>query len=112
MDATDDEFNYIDSFFKRVLDEDKHLCNSAQRNLNAGVFVNGELHPMLESAPIFFQNVVRRLVMGHRNDEKVKGEDIWPASCPLSGLTPTEEEDAEFCSTLECDASASGAREW
>lgn len=28
--------------------EDKQLCNAAQRNLSAGVFVNGQLHPQAE----------------------------------------------------------------
>jgi hypothetical protein len=47
-DATDEEFNKISEMFKQVLREDKDLCNGAQRNLNAGIFVNGELHPRTE----------------------------------------------------------------
>lgn len=46
--ATDEEFVAINAFYKQVLEEDKHLCNEAQINLNAGVFVNGELHPEKE----------------------------------------------------------------
>jgi hypothetical protein len=47
-DATDEEFNKIDQTFKQVLLEDKDLCNNAQKNLNAGVFLSGPLHPKCE----------------------------------------------------------------
>ena len=47
-EASDKDFNYIDGFFKQVLYEDKDLCEGAQKNLNAGIFTNGELHPERE----------------------------------------------------------------
>jgi hypothetical protein len=47
-DATEEAFTYISDFFKVVLKEDKDLCNGAQKNLQAGVFLNGELHPHAE----------------------------------------------------------------
>lgn len=50
--ATDEEFHYIDEFFKQVLREDKDLCNSAQKNLNAGVYTNGPLHSEAEKVCI------------------------------------------------------------
>lgn len=50
--ATDEEFSAINAFYKQVLEEDKHLCNEAQRNLDAGVFVNGELHPDKEKVSL------------------------------------------------------------
>lgn len=43
--ANDEEFNNITAFYRQVLEEDKQLCNGTQINLNAGVYVNGELHP-------------------------------------------------------------------
>jgi hypothetical protein len=46
--ASDEEFNEISDCFKQILKEDKDLCNAAQKNLNAGIFVNGELHPRVE----------------------------------------------------------------
>lgn len=52
-DSTDKEFDDINAFYRQVLDEDKELCEGAQRNLGAGVFVNGELHPNKENARIF-----------------------------------------------------------
>jgi hypothetical protein len=47
--ATDEQFESITAFYKQVLEEDKQLCNAAQINLNAGIFVNGELHPQKEN---------------------------------------------------------------
>lgn len=45
QDASDENFADIMAFYKQVLTEDKMLCDGAQKNLNMGVFVNGELHP-------------------------------------------------------------------
>lgn len=47
-DATDEEFENINAFYRQVLDEDKELCVGTQENLNSGVFTNGELHPSKE----------------------------------------------------------------
>jgi hypothetical protein len=111
VDASDEDFEHIDSFFKRVLDEDKHLCNAAQKNLNAGVFINGEMHPQLESAPLHFQNVVRQLVTEHRKREKASGEEIWPARQPLPISKATEDDEA-FCAGLACDSVKLAEAEW
>lgn len=108
--ASDEEFNYIDSFFKRVLDEDKHLCNGAQKNLNAGVFVNGQLHPRLESAPLFFQNTVRTLLTTHRDEERYLKREIWPARQQSADQYTAE--DLAFCSGLSCSADGSSNLEW
>ena len=47
-DATDEEFDNINAFYRQVLEEDRELCVGAQENLSAGVFTNGELHPNKE----------------------------------------------------------------
>jgi hypothetical protein len=110
QEASDEDFEYIDSFFKRVLDEDKHLCNAAQKNLNAGVFVNGQLHPHLESAPLFFQNTVRTLLKTHRDEERKERKEIWPARQHSAGRVTAE--DIAFCSGLACSGEGSGELEW
>lgn len=46
--ATDEEFAKINAFYHQVLAEDKDLCDGSQRNINAGVYVNGEYHPEKE----------------------------------------------------------------
>lgn len=111
IEASDDDFQYIDSFFKRVLEEDKHLCNAAQKNLNGGVFVNGELHPTLESAPLFFQNTVRQILTNHRRAEDREGGEIWPARRALPPSKATEEDEL-FCDGLACDTSQEVQIDW
>lgn len=56
-DATDKDFNEMDSFFKQVENEDKELCNGAQQNLNAGVYVTGNLHPFNEKVSTDFETI-------------------------------------------------------
>lgn len=102
-DAADDKFEYIDQMFKQVLREDKDLCNGAQRNLNAGVFTSGQLHPRVEKGPLYFQSLTRHIVMSHRREEEVSGKDIWPAT-PKSALSRKNEEEIEFCRRLDCAA--------
>lgn len=46
--ATDEEFDKINAFYHQVLAEDKDLCDGSQKNVNAGVYVNGEFHPEKE----------------------------------------------------------------
>ncbi|KAM0438095.1 hypothetical protein ACHAQK_006826 [Fusarium lateritium] len=60
--AGDEIFNATMEFYAQVLDEDKELCESAQANLEAGVFVSGELHPDKErvSAPRSLNSIANR----------------------------------------------------
>ena len=109
-EASNEEFEYIDSFFKRVLAEDKYLCNEVQKNLNAGIFVNGQLHPELESAPLFFQNTVRSLLLSHRREEHKEHREIWPARQHSAGSSTAE--DVDFCSGLACSAEDNSKLEW
>ncbi|KAJ5569473.1 uncharacterized protein N7459_008903 [Penicillium hispanicum] len=78
-DATDEDFNLISDMYKRIMAEDKYLCINTQKNLNAGVFVNGELHPEMEKGPLHFQTTVRDVVTEHRRKEQATGHEIWPA---------------------------------
>lgn len=77
--ATDEDFNLISNMYKRIMSEDKYLCMHSQKNLNAGVFVNGELHPEMEMGPLHFQKTVREVVTEHRRKEEAVGHEIWPA---------------------------------
>jgi hypothetical protein len=47
-DSSEEDFRTIADTYARVMKEDKALCDRAQANLNAGVFINGELHPRWE----------------------------------------------------------------
>lgn len=109
-DASDKDFDNIDSFFKRVLAEDKSLCTAAQRNLNAGIFVNGQLHPRLESAPLFIHRTVRTLLSAHREEERREGHEIWPARQSVEGVDTVE--DIAFCDELVCGMGRQKEMEW
>jgi hypothetical protein len=46
--SSDEDFHAIADTYARVMAEDKDLCIGAQKNLETGVFTNGELHPRWE----------------------------------------------------------------
>ncbi|KAF1355897.1 ISP domain-containing protein [Lizonia empirigonia] len=99
-----EEFDRLNIVYKRVMAEDKVLCERAQENINAGVFTNGELHPHLEKGPLFFQKRCREIVMEHAKREKAAGKQIWPAKQALEkgGNSAISNEDVEFCEGLAC----------
>lgn len=104
-------FENMDAMFKRILSEDKWLCNNAQKNLNAGVFVNGEMHPTMEKGPLFLQNKVRDVVLKHHKQETTLKREIWPARQKLPTSAVTSNEDDGFCDNLKCDA-GNGSLQW
>jgi hypothetical protein len=83
-DATDEAFYLISDMYKRIMSEDKYLCVHSQKNLNAGIFVNGLLHPEMEKGPLHFQKTVREVVMEHFAKERAVGRQIWPAEREVS----------------------------
>ena len=100
--SSEEEFKVINDIYKRIMSEDKYLCANAQQNINAGVFVNGELHPRLEQGPLYFQKVVRDVVTAHHKQEAKAKREIWPARQALPGSATVSENDIGFCSTLDC----------
>lgn len=101
-DATDEEFKEMDDFFKQVESEDKALCTAAQKNLNSGTYVSGELHPFNEKGVLHFQELVKQTVMEHRSMEEKAGKDIWPAR--KSTLLPESlSEELQFFQALSCN---------
>jgi hypothetical protein len=102
--SSEEDFQRINTMYKRIMAEDKVLCDLSQRNLNAGVFVNGEMHPKMEKGPLFFQKVVRDTVYEHHKREKAAGKEIWPARQNLPNTASVSQEDVEFCNSLSCTA--------
>ncbi|KAL4814388.1 ring hydroxylating alpha subunit-domain-containing protein [Aspergillus spinulosporus] len=100
-DASDQQFGEMDTFFKQVENEDKQLCDGAQRNLNAGVYVNGELHPANEKGVLYFQAKVRNALIKHREAEQAEGVEIWPTTANCKGSRAQDE--MKFCAGLSCD---------
>ncbi|TIC91706.1 putative dioxygenase subunit alpha YeaW [Colletotrichum higginsianum] len=98
----DEDFNVISDMYKRIMSEDKYLCANAQKNINAGVFVNGELHPDLEKGPLFFQKTVREVITEHWRKEQQAGAEIWPAQQQVPKAAAASQSDAQLCSAVEC----------
>ncbi|RYP83243.1 hypothetical protein DL769_001439 [Monosporascus sp. CRB-8-3] len=99
--SSDEDFETISSMYKRIMSEDKYLCANAQKNLNAGVFVNGDLHPTMEKGPLFFQKGVRDIVQAHYKREKEVGHEIWPARQSLPKSATVSEHDIVFCANMD-----------
>ena len=130
--APDKDFEAICDFYRQVLEEDKDLCEGAQRNMDANVFSTGQLHPdkervrntitssMIRSltmlhdpqGPIFFQQRVREALMDHWKKEQQEGRQIWPAKPKPATDSSTEEADEAFCSQLDVCASERPELAW
>ena len=100
--SSDKDFKLISEMYARVVSEDKALCEQVQKNLNAGIIVNGELHPRLEKGPLYFQKVDREAIRAHVELEKAAGGEIWPARQRLPGSAQVSLEDEELCAGLAC----------
>ncbi|TLD21347.1 hypothetical protein PspLS_09262 [Pyricularia sp. CBS 133598] len=112
--SSDADFKTISDMYKRIMSEDKYLCANAQKNIDAGVFVNGELHPDLEKGPLFFQKTVREVVTEHWEKEQREngGEEIWPARQKVSekGIGEVTKQDDNFCKMVEsCGRAKAGS---
>lgn len=110
--STDEQFHLIADMYARVVSEDKVLCELAQRNLNAGIFVNGELHPRLEKGPLYFQKVAREVIWEHARREKAEKREIWPARQMLPSNATVSQEDDELCSGLACQTGEKSVLAW
>ncbi|KAH7120747.1 Rieske [2Fe-2S] iron-sulfur domain-containing protein [Dendryphion nanum] len=100
--SSEEDFQRINQMYKRIMSEDKALCDLAQKNLNAGVFINGEMHPKMEKGPLYFQKLIRDTVTEHHAREKIAREEIWPARQRLPDTAIVSKEDIDFCTGLAC----------
>lgn len=100
--SSENDFRIISDMYARVMGEDKVLCNNAQKNLDRNVFVNGQLHPKFEKAPLFFQSTVRDVITEHFEREKREAREIWPAKQKLPCNAQVSEKDEEICAALSC----------
>ena len=102
--SSEEDFKLISEIYARVMSEDKALCDRAQQNLNSGVFINGELHPRWEKAPLFFQNTVREVITDHYQREKAAGHEIWAARQKLPDNAAVSQVDIDICNDIVCRA--------
>lgn len=100
-DAPASEFQFIADMYRRVMSEDKALCEASQKNLNRGVFTNGEMHPIKELGPLFFQSRCRDLVKEHREIEQRFNSEIRPAQLSWSRAPATVQPAKQSYSTTQ-----------
>ena len=100
--SAEEDFRLINDMYERVMGEDKVLCNNQQKNLDRGVFVNGQLHPKYEKAPLFFQQTVREVITEHYNREKAAGGKVYPARQQLPSNAQVSEMDEKICADVCC----------
>jgi hypothetical protein len=100
--SSDEDFRRIADIYERVMREDKALCDGAQKNLDRGVFVNGQMHPKFEKAALFLQNHVRQVITEHYEKEKIEGKEIWPTKQTMKENAKTSNQDEEICKGIEC----------
>ncbi len=105
-------FKNIDAIYKRVMKEDKYLCDLTQKNLLSGVFINGEMHPKMEKGPLYFQRRCREIVQEHWKREAVEKMEYWPARQRLPGNAMVTGKDLEFCSGLACETGTKAQLAW
>ncbi|KIX99340.1 uncharacterized protein Z520_04916 [Fonsecaea multimorphosa CBS 102226] len=114
--SSEADFQRIHQLYAKVVAEDKNLCELAQKNLNAGVFVNGQMHPRLEKGPLYFQQRAREAIKQHVAQEKAARREIWPAQQRLPGdaAAAVSKEDVDLCSGLACrsDQAGQAGLEW
>ncbi|PIG82808.1 hypothetical protein AARAC_003109 [Aspergillus arachidicola] len=94
-------FEKINTLYKQVMNEDKGLACGVQKNMERGLFVNGQMHPRVESAVVHMQSRTREIVKEHAEQEKVAGHQIWPAAQNPSTDAVSKDDEA-FCTGLAC----------
>lgn len=101
-------FDRAAEFFEGVELEDYDLMNGVQQNLNNGVFVNGPLHSARESGIFHFKSLVQKHLREHYEEERARGEEIWPARRNQQ-LYKTINEEEQFCAGVcACKAANNG----
>lgn len=106
--SSEEDFQRIHQLYAKVVSEDKILCELAQKNLNAGVFVNGQMHPRLEKGPLYFQQRAREAIKEHVMREKAAKREIWPAQQTLPADATVSQEDMELCPGASCQPNQAG----
>ncbi|KAJ5151319.1 uncharacterized protein N7482_010571 [Penicillium canariense] len=104
--ATDEDFELVNSMLKRIVSEDKTLGVNIQQNLNTSGVINGEPHPRLEDSPLNFQTVVKDIVIDFHKREEEVGHEIWPSRQTLPSEAKTSQDDIDFCSKLQNQSQA------
>ena len=99
--STQELFDKVNILYKQVMSEDKALAAGVQRNMDRRLFVNGQMHPRVESGALHQQAKMREAVKEHAADEQAAGRQIWPAAHVQTTDVVTKD-DEDFCAGLSC----------
>lgn len=80
IDGDRDEIDEFTRFMWQLNQEDFALCEQTQRNLEVGIYSTGVLHPEKERGVLYYQNLIKNLVLEHLEVEKQAGRVIDPAT--------------------------------
>lgn len=117
--AKQELFDLVNTLYKQVMNEDKDLAVGVQKNMERGLFVNGEMHPRVESAALHLQAKFREAVKEHARVEREVGRVLWPAAAAATAVGGEGEEmekdvvsreDEEFCRGLSCAGGRPGGQ--
>jgi hypothetical protein len=76
---------------------------ACQKNLNAGVYLAGALNPDKENGTLFYQSLVKKMVLEHLALEKEKGTKINPAYAGLRSATRANGKADNIAEVLEME---------
>ena len=107
-----EKFDIMDQAYRRIMKEDKALCEGVQRNITTGVFINGELHPRWERGPLAFQKVHREIIREYYKKEKAAKKQLWPTRQLLPSSALVSKEDEEICTGLACQSASQEVLAW
>ena len=83
--------------------QDYDLCVACQKNLNAGVYLAGALQPEKENGTLFYQSLVKKMVLEHLAMEREQGTKINPAYAGLRSATRANGKSDNISEVLEME---------
>jgi hypothetical protein len=87
----------------KKLTQDYDLCIACQKNLNVGVYFAGALQPDRENGTLFYQSLVKKMVLSHLALEKERGEKINPAYAGLKSAKRVNGQSENIAEVLEME---------
>ena len=81
---------------------------ACQKNLNAGVYLAGALQPEKENGTLYYQSLVKKMVLAHLALEKEKGGKINPAYAGLKSATKGNKQGDSVAQVLEMERICQG----
>ncbi len=69
-------FEKFDALYRQTMSEGMGLARGVQKNMQRGLFINGQMHPRLESAVLHMQSGAREVLVEHAQQENAAGRQV------------------------------------